>query len=458
MSQDRFRIRSPILYALLCAPLALLLVECGRGAYCDYYLIRTTALQRELSFLRFETLRQATRLEMTVQASGEKVAATDWSDPWIQAHWEPSPLPLHQTYAAVVDPSGRIVLHTDRAVVGSQLEAEWYQESVPDGGLGVVRLRNSPLSGAATAYDARVPIVVNGRRVGEYHQGLDGQWFDSDVWKRQRDVMIRWSWLFGLALVVDAAAAGALIGLMRRQKSLRKSLKEAAREWAERISKISWGLAHEIRNPLHTLRINVYTLRRSFAGNSKLGSQDLVTTLSQSDHAVDTLESLTRDLLQYTTPASNAPAEISVVGEIRATLNLMSDEMKRKRVEIRAHFPAEPVHVAIDPGRMRQLLLNVLTFAQNNAGPGGAIDIEVRRNGRTVAIEVLDSGSPLTDSEQDRIFDPFQSIRETGSGLGLALVKHFAEDAGGSATCHRGEAAGCRFRILLPLFAGRLEG
>jgi signal transduction histidine kinase len=107
--------------------------------------------------------------------------------------------------------------------------------------------------------------------------------------------------------------------------------------------------------------------------------------------------------------------------------------------------------VAIDPARLRQVLHNLLTFAQHRAGKSGTIHLEVAEGEGGVEIAVDDSGPALSDEVRRRLFEPFQAPGETGSGLGLALVQTYIEEAGGRVVWQRYAPHGERCRLWLPL-------
>jgi two-component system sensor histidine kinase KdpD len=133
-----------------------------------------------------------------------------------------------------------------------------------------------------------------------------------------------------------------------------------------------------------------------------------------------------------------------------AALNLLAEDFRRDSIQVANDLPDIPAAVAIDPIRLRQLLHNVLTFAQHRAGKNGSIDVRVARLRGGVEIAVGDSGPLQPEEKRARIFEPFQAPAETGSGLGLALVQLYAEEAGGQASWDGGSASS-RCRVWLPL-------
>jgi signal transduction histidine kinase len=220
------------------------------------------------------------------------------------------------------------------------------------------------------------------------------------------------------------------------------------------LSQLGGGLSHEVRNPLHVLRINLHTLRRALGGKGSLQESHIRDTLVESDAAISRLDALMRDLLQFTDPAAaSEPTELNVCREIQLIAELLQADLTRRQIELCTALPANPALVAIDPVRLRQMLLNVLTFAQHRSGQPGRIAVEVAVADGNVQILVTDSGQPLQPEQAAHVFEPFQAPVETGSGLGLALVQTYAEASGGRVALEQPGPTGNRLRISLPLAA-----
>src|SRR5262245_17417832 len=258
--------RSMGLSLLICIPLVLSLLDCARDLYCDTAMIRAVALRSEMGQLRSQTTRRAGRiealLEVNVDASSGQL---DWAalrdKPWVKTQWADLSKPLgSERYLAIVDPQGAIVLHTSAAAIGKRLTSEWDDHKEPDAGSDVVRVGPGPLSGEISALDVNVPLNVHGELIGHVHSGLDAAAFDTAVAVQQRAHLEKRSWIVGLVL---AANLGALIGvvlLFSDSARLRSQLGLAVQRHAHELAQLGMGLAHELRNPLHALRINVHTL------------------------------------------------------------------------------------------------------------------------------------------------------------------------------------------------------
>jgi signal transduction histidine kinase len=448
-------------YVLVCAPLVLLLVACLRGAVAEIGTIRTMTLREETQRVRAQALSRAEgmRLLMEEHQAGDE----DWShirdEPWFRGYWSSFDLAaLHQPYAAIVDDAGLIVMHTNPERQGKRLERRWYDRRVSEAGPDVVWIERGALSGDHTVFDVTAPMNVAGSWVGDYHEGIDAARVEAIAAASQRTSLFRWAGVLAIVSAVNAGAIWGLTHLASRQRSLRQSLRTTLQHRARELAQLGAGLAHEIRNPLHALRINLHTLRRAIGGRSPLPEDQIVATIQESDASIDRLDSLMRDLLLFADPSHGQVAQVDVPGEVRSSLSLLAEDFRRQQIELRAQIPDAQATVAIDPARLRQVLLNVLTFAQHRAGKSGTIHLEVAEGDGGVEIAVGDGGPSLSDEARGRLFEPFQAPGETGTGLGLALVQAYVEEAGGRVRWQRETPHGDRCRLWLPLASPETNG
>lgn len=271
--------------------------------------------------------------------------------------------------------------------------------------------------------------------------------------QHERSVLLGWLATGAVACVVNGAGLAALIILMRRQRRLTHQLRSQSAQRTRELSQIGSGLAHEVRNPLHALRINLHTLRRVMAGRSALPPDQLAATIDESDASIDRLDELMRDLLQYSDRRAGETTPVDLVQEIRAMLKLLGEDFRRAQLSVQEQLPAEEIQVLIDPLRLRQALLNLLTYAQHRAGKSGSIEVLMERREAGVELAVKNSGPLLGEKQHQQLFEPFQAPAETGSGLGLALVQAFVEEVGGKATCDREGPTQGVCRLWFPLEA-----
>jgi len=437
--------------------LFLIVVEFLRGAVYETELASKQQLREALQGTQGTALQHSEGIQTLIES--HQASAIGWpkirTQPWLADYWSRIQLiEGRDAYAAVVDDSGTIVMHSDSGKIGKRISRGWYQRKIPGSGPDVVWAEQSALSGARGVYDVSVPLTAAGKSLGEYHQGLDSEWVDSAVREQRTAVVRRWCWVLLLIGGVDTAAIGALVYLARGERQSSTALAATGQRRAKELAQLGAGLAHEVRNPLHALRINLHTLKRAIGGRL-LPEDQLIATIDESNDAIDRVDGLMRDFLQFADPSEGAREKVDVLQTLRTTLTLLSENLRRDQIQVRSKLPTGSAVVSMNPARLKQLLLNVLTFAQNRVEKGGHIEIGAVVEPRAVELMVGDSGPVIGGEQELHLFEPFQAPADTGSGLGLALVHAFAEEVGGKASWESDGDAGSRCCIRLPLATSR---
>jgi two-component system sensor histidine kinase HydH len=198
-------------------------------------------------------------------------------------------------------------------------------------------------------------------------------------------------------------------------------------------------LAHEIRNPLASLKGHAQLLAENLtAGSKERGRADRVIGEAQR------LESLTSDLLDF---ARSAPLDLKTVDPVAPVRASISD-LGEDGFEL--DVAGAPASWPLDVGRVRQLLLNILQNARQASPEGKRPQVRVTTEGRSLVYEVRDFGAGLPPGAEARIFDPFFTTRTNGTGLGLAVARRVVEMHGGTITARNQPEGGALFRVVLP--------
>src|SRR5690606_13900465 len=116
-----------------------------------------------------------------------------------------------------------------------------------------------------------------------------------------------------------------------------------------------------------------------------------------------------------------------------------------------ASLPQSPVIVHMDPNRVRQMMMNLLLNAKEALKRGGDLWVDVRRERDAARITVADNGPGVLPQDRHRIFEPFYTTKNGGSGFGLAMVKRYVTEAGGTVNCEPNNGRGTKFQIRLPI-------
>jgi signal transduction histidine kinase len=248
-----------------------------------------------------------------------------------------------------------------------------------------------------------------------------------------------------LTLVDVTQAAEAERGV-RRQESL------AA------VGQATAQVAHEIRNPLGSIRLGVSMLRDSVTDPEGLNTIELV------ERGIMHLNKLVVDVAQFSRRKALEQSNVDLHGLIKRSLELVADKIKEKETPIEESLGRQKLIGHWDPDQLRQVFVNVIANAIDaspkhapvaistevvNAGAGkDDEDLPARNHAR---ITIADQGSGMDRATFDRIFEPFFSTKKRGTGLGLAIVKQIVEQHEGTISVESEPGKGTRFVIVLPL-------
>lgn len=251
-------------------------------------------------------------------------------------------------------------------------------------------------------------------------------------------------------LGVGALAAGALlaIALVLVRWFLRREALERQLEHERRLAglgQMSAVLAHEIRNPLASLKGNAQLLARALPeGELPRRKADRVV-----DEAVR-LERLTNDLLEFARLAELRRTSVDPAALARevAEATTAGSTAGAPSGSIEIDSAGAPAAWSLDRERMRQVLANLMSNAVQ-AGDG-RVRVSVARDGGQLVYEVRDHGAGIADEDLGRIFEPFYTRRVRGTGLGLAVARRLVELHGGSIEADNAPDGGARFRVRIP--------
>ena len=213
------------------------------------------------------------------------------------------------------------------------------------------------------------------------------------------------------------------------------------------------GIAHEIRNPLTSIKARLYTLGKHIRGN-QAGSADAGLISAE----IDRLERIVQDVLQFAKPAEPRSEVVPASAPLRDVQLLMAPALEKQRVQLTVeNSPA--LYVSVDTALIKQVLINLIRNAADAIGSDGLITLRVRRDRVNIAgrpadvaiLEVTDNGQGMTTEVQERLFDPFFSTKESGTGLGLPIAARIVEKHGGALLYQTRSGHGTTFGIVLPL-------
>jgi signal transduction histidine kinase len=232
--------------------------------------------------------------------------------------------------------------------------------------------------------------------------------------------------------------------LDRQQAELRRAERLAA------VGRISAQITHEIRNPLNSIGLNAELLADELAARTD-PSREALQLVAAITREVDRLNGVTEEYLRFARlpRATLAPHDVNEL--MGGLLDFVGPELAAARVELRRELPPGLPPIRADEGLLRAVFLNLLRNSREAMPGGGTITVRTgRAEGGSVEIEVRDTGGGIPPGDLTRIFDPFYSTKERGTGLGLAFSQQVVKEHGGTIRCDSIVGRGTAFTVRLP--------
>lgn len=242
---------------------------------------------------------------------------------------------------------------------------------------------------------------------------------------------------------------------MSRQLRLTKERMEMANrkliqaEKLASIGRISASIAHEIRNPLTSVKLNIQKVLES----EKLENIEKE-HLGISQEGISQIENFIKELLNFTRVSDLNLDWFAIEQIIEESVKMIADSLELKKVRLERDFQGKIPEVYVDGDKLRQVFLNILRNACEAADEEGKIGISLSlikdRIGKKVRTEISDDGSGIPEKDWENIFEPFYTTKASGIGLGLANARKIIEQHNGSIKVKKKEGKGACFEILIP--------
>jgi len=254
----------------------------------------------------------------------------------------------------------------------------------------------------------------------------------------------------GAAVLILLIAFLYVLRLLKRTRAL-----EAQAQMDDRLAYVGGlaaGLAHEIRNPLNVLSMNLQMLEEDIAGRLGEGGDEARQYLTTLQGEIRRLSSLVDNFLSYARPGQPRYESRDLNQVAAATCQLVRPQFEARQIALGEELSPFLPAVDLDEPLIRQALMNILMNAVQILPPGGRVTVQsaVAPDGG-VTLAVTDDGPGIMPEDRQRIFDVFYSNRPGGTGLGLAIAARILEAHGGRITVESGpDGKGARFVLRLP--------
>ena len=240
----------------------------------------------------------------------------------------------------------------------------------------------------------------------------------------------------------------ALVTLEDVSERVRSEARRLRRERTDAIANFGESVAHEIRNPLNSIHMNVQLLREAMK-REPLDIDGLDRTANTVQREIMRLDRVVRDFVQYSRPPALQLAAGSINHVVRAALDVLDAQIRSKKLHVEAQLhSARPVRM--DRDRMQRALYNILLNAVQVLPEGGRITCRSHDEGDLCQIEISDNGPGLEPKRSAQIFELFYTTKQGGTGLGLPLANRIVEEHGGRMAVASEPGQGATFAIFLP--------
>jgi signal transduction histidine kinase len=231
----------------------------------------------------------------------------------------------------------------------------------------------------------------------------------------------------------------------------------------EELSKLTGGLAHEIKNPLSTVKINLNLIREELedsvsAESGKIAADKNGTRLKRAirklavvQKETDRVEQILDGFLRYVDRTELQLASIDINELVGDMIDFYTPQAQSRSVTIHQALHNEPLVCKIDPNMLKQVILNLFINAQQAMSSGGELMIRTDKKEKDALIQISDTGSGIPPDRLPHIFDAYYSSRPHGSGLGLPTAKKIIDAHKGSISVNSELGKGTSFQIRLPL-------
>jgi signal transduction histidine kinase len=259
---------------------------------------------------------------------------------------------------------------------------------------------------------------------------------------------------------VPISSAGGLVELRQGLRDLEGQISKVVEQLRQRelevlrneqlaaVGQLAAGMAHELRNPLTPMKMFVQSALERGNDAALRGRQ--LTVLAEE---ISRLEASIQMFLDFARPPKLEVAPVGLVAMTRQTVALVENRGRRQGVEILSELPSQECWLSGDATQLRQVELNLLLNALDELPHGGTIHVSLfpEASHDTLRLAIRDTGRGFTADALARVFEPFATDKETGTGLGLTICRRIVEAHGGEIRAANAPAGGALFTIRLPM-------
>lgn len=284
--------------------------------------------------------------------------------------------------------------------------------------------------------------------------GGDGTWrsvssSEIEVFRPERRILS----FTAFPLEPEAGAEPGAVALLRDVTREREDAREALEgERMQTVRLLAASLAHEIGNPLNALGIHLQLLGRSLrAVDDEATRADLSDLVKVARDEVDRLDMFLSKFLNALRGGTPDMAPCDVAEVLEKTLRTMRADVQEHEVRVEVSTPAALPKIRADSEQLQQAFFNIVRNAVQSMQRGGTLSVALSADDRDLAVAFRDTGSGIDEERFRRLFEPFETTKPDGHGIGLSIVRRIVRDHGGRVDVMSKPGEGTCFRLVFPL-------
>ncbi len=234
--------------------------------------------------------------------------------------------------------------------------------------------------------------------------------------------------------------------------------KEARLRRAESLASLTTlaaGVAHEIKNPLGSIGIHIQLMQKMLAAAKSVPSSDISGYLDIVNEEVERLNRIVMDFLFAVRPMDINLSNHDLNALLHEIMDFMKYEISEGGVELVEDYQVDIPHILLDDKFIKQAILNIVKNALNAMPDGGTLTVTTRYRGDEVLLRIIDTGSGMSEEVLNKIFEPYFTTKEFGSGIGLTIVYKIVKEHRGEISVISQEGKGTTFTLSFPTPPGQ---
>jgi len=254
---------------------------------------------------------------------------------------------------------------------------------------------------------------------------------------------------FFISMTVDVIVVSILLGIVnRKQRRLVAATEQLAHsEKIATLGRVAAQVAHEVRNPLAGLLLYSEHLKGKLDGKVPPADAQLVDKIIET---INHLTATTEQILNYARPVTLALKSVDLNEVARDVIQLLSTEISAHNIETVLEVDSSPVSGMLDEASIRGATLNLVLNAVQAMSNGGRLTISTGRDGKKMWMTIEDTGAGMSPERIKQIFEPFNTTKSRGLGLGMPYAQKIIQQHGGRIEVESRQGKGTQVRIELP--------